>query len=79
MCGIAGIVDARPGAGIEKAIVHRMCERIVHRGPDEEGIFVNGASGLGVRRLSVIDVAGGHQPVFNEDRRRLDCLQRRNL
>jgi asparagine synthase (glutamine-hydrolysing) len=45
-----------------------MCERIVHRGPDDEGIFVRGGTGLGMRRLSIIDVAGGHQPVFNEDR-----------
>lgn len=45
-----------------------MCQAIVHRGPDDEGIFVKENSGLGMRRLSIIDVAGGHQPVFNEDR-----------
>jgi asparagine synthase (glutamine-hydrolysing) len=68
MCGIAGIVDSRPGARVEIDTIHRMCDRIVHRGPDDEGIFVKGGAGLGMRRLSIIDLAGGHQPVFNEDR-----------
>ncbi|MGA8815060.1 MAG: asparagine synthase (glutamine-hydrolyzing), partial [Candidatus Sulfotelmatobacter sp.] len=45
-----------------------MCEAIVHRGPDDEGIFVKAGVGLGMRRLSIIDVAGGHQPLFNEDK-----------
>jgi asparagine synthase (glutamine-hydrolysing) len=45
-----------------------MCQSIVHRGPDDEGIFVKDGAGLGVRRLSVIDLSGGHQPVFNEDK-----------
>jgi asparagine synthase (glutamine-hydrolysing) len=45
----------------------KMCGTIVHRGPDDEGIFVDGAVGLGMRRLSIIDVAGGHQPIQNED------------
>ena len=44
-----------------------MCRTITHRGPDDEGIFINGPVGLGVRRLSIIDVAGGHQPLDNED------------
>ena len=44
-----------------------MCETIVHRGPDDEGIYAEGGVGLGMRRLSIIDVAGGHQPVHNED------------
>ena len=44
-----------------------MRQTIVHRGPDDEGIFVEGAIGLGMRRLSIIDVAGGHQPIQNED------------
>ena len=66
MCGIAGIVsDTQP---VDSAEVRRMCERMTHRGPDDEGIYVEGGSGLGMRRLSIIDVAGGHQPVFNEDR-----------
>ena len=68
MCGIAGIVDGRPEARVDQPTIHRMCQTIVHRGPDDEGIFVKGGTGLGMRRLSVIDLSGGHQPVFNEDR-----------
>jgi asparagine synthase (glutamine-hydrolysing) len=68
MCGIAGIVSAAAGDRIEASTIHRMCESIVHRGPDDEGIFVKDGTGLGMRRLSIIDLAGGHQPVFNEDR-----------
>jgi asparagine synthase (glutamine-hydrolysing) len=68
MCGIAGIVGARRDGEITEAVIHRMCETIVHRGPDEEGIFVKDGAGLGMRRLSIIDLSGGHQPVFNEDR-----------
>ena len=67
MCGIAGIVDTNGDGGIDQATIHRMCQTIVHRGPDDEGIFVKSGAGLGMRRLSVIDLAGGHQPVFNED------------
>jgi asparagine synthase (glutamine-hydrolysing) len=67
MCGIAGIVDTRNAANVEAGDVRRMCARIVYRGPDDEGIFVKGGTGLGMRRLSIIDVAGGHQPVFNEE------------
>ena len=68
MCGIAGIVSTAADQRIEAATIHRMCQAIVHRGPDEEGIFVKDATGFGMRRLSIIDLAGGHQPVFNEDR-----------
>jgi asparagine synthase (glutamine-hydrolysing) len=68
MCGIAGIVHSHPDAVVDPAAIHRMCEAIVHRGPDDEGIFVKAGVGLGMRRLSIIDLAGGHQPVFNEDK-----------
>jgi asparagine synthase (glutamine-hydrolysing) len=68
MCGIAGIVSASEDDRIEASTIHRMCQAIVHRGPDDEGIFVKDGTGLGMRRLSIIDLAGGHQPVFNEDR-----------
>jgi len=68
MCGIAGIVSAAADDRIEASTIHRMCQAIVHRGPDDEGIFVKNGTGLGMRRLSIIDLAGGHQPVFNEDR-----------
>jgi len=67
MCGIAGIVSAS-GGGVEEPLIHEMCQQIVHRGPDDEGIFVKDGVGLGMRRLSIIDLAGGHQPIFNEDR-----------
>jgi asparagine synthase (glutamine-hydrolysing) len=67
MCGIAGLIS-RDGelAGVEQ--VHNMCQTIVHRGPDDEGIYTEGSVGLGMRRLSIIDLAGGRQPIHNEDR-----------
>jgi asparagine synthase (glutamine-hydrolysing) len=68
MCGIAGIVGATRENDITEALVREMCDRIIHRGPDDEGIFVEDGAGLGMRRLSIIDLSGGHQPVFNEDR-----------
>jgi len=68
MCGIAGIVSSDLTDRIEPATIRRMCDSIAYRGPDEEGIFTKGNTGLGMRRLSIIDLAGGHQPVFNEDR-----------
>jgi asparagine synthase (glutamine-hydrolysing) len=67
VCGIAGIIG-RPGEVIDSEDVHRMCQTIVHRGPDDEGIYTQGAIGLGMRRLSIIDVAGGQQPIHNEDK-----------
>ena len=68
MCGIAGIVATEAGERIEAAAIRRMCQAMVHRGPDDEGIYVKDGVGFGMRRLSIIDLAGGHQPVFNEDR-----------
>lgn len=68
MCGIAGIVNWDQGGAASSSLVHEMCETLVHRGPDDEGIYVDGGVGLGMRRLSIIDVAGGHQPVHNEDK-----------
>ncbi|HEX6803387.1 MAG TPA: asparagine synthase (glutamine-hydrolyzing) [Terriglobales bacterium] len=67
MCGIAGIVSSDRREHIDADVVHRMCQAIVHRGPDDEGIFAKQNTGLGMRRLSIIDLAGGHQPIFNED------------
>ncbi|MGH9883536.1 MAG: asparagine synthase (glutamine-hydrolyzing), partial [Pyrinomonadaceae bacterium] len=67
MCGIVGIV--RSGTEpVDEALLSRMCDAIRHRGPDEDGFYVNGRVGLGVRRLSIIDVKGGHQPISNQDR-----------
>ena len=67
MCGIAGIIrwNHEPVAEHE---IRAMCGLMVHRGPDEEGIYVRDGVGLGMRRLSIIDLEGGQQPVFNEDR-----------
>lgn len=67
MCGIAGMVSFAPGALADKGTVHRMCQTIVHRGPDDEGIYARDGVGIGMRRLSIIDLAGGHQPIHNED------------
>ena len=67
MCGIAGIVGIEPGYQAEPVEVHRMCQTIVHRGPDDEGIYTHGRAGLGMRRLSIIDLSTGHQPIHNED------------
>lgn len=67
MCGIAGIVGKRDDV-IEASDVHRMCQTIIHRGPDDEGVYAQGPVGLGMRRLSIIDLAGGKQPIHNEDR-----------
>lgn len=66
MCGIAGKVWAdgnRPG---DATSVRTMCGAIRHRGPDDEGVWTAGAATIGMRRLSIIDLAGGHQPIFNE-------------
>ena len=69
MCGIAGIIDPdMPRAEIRRTL-ERMADAIWHRGPDEGGFFVRDGVGLAIRRLSIIDVAGGHQPVANEDGR----------
>lgn len=63
MCGIVGYV----GAQGDEAIVRRMADRIVHRGPDGDGYFTGDCVALGARRLSIIDLAGSNQPIFNED------------
>jgi asparagine synthase (glutamine-hydrolysing) len=67
MCGISGIFEFDQGRTVEREAVHRMNESLRHRGPDDEGIFLDLGIGLGHRRLSIIDVAGGHQPISNED------------
>lgn len=70
MCGISGFADRSHGASRKEADfsqIHRMCEVIRHRGPDDEGIHVEDGVGLGMRRLSIIDLCTGHQPIHNED------------
>ena len=68
MCGIAGIVRVEHESPVDAADLHKMCAVIAYRGPDDEGIFTAGGVGLGVRRLSIIDIAGGHQPIHNENK-----------
>ncbi len=68
MCGIAGIVVGDCKGHVDVAQIREMCAPVVHRGPDDEGVYVSGPVGLGMRRLSIIDVAGGQQPIHNEDR-----------
>lgn len=68
MCGIAGIFQDDREASPSAALLSEMCDRIIHRGPDAEGKLLDGPVALGHRRLSIIDVAGGDQPIFNEDR-----------
>jgi asparagine synthase (glutamine-hydrolysing) len=68
MCGIAGIYDsARPIGTDRTAVLERMTQSLIHRGPDDDGYFVDGPVGLGHRRLSIIDLVTGQNPVRNED------------
>src|SRR6185436_5473324 len=67
MCGIVGIVG-NDGKAIDEQLLSRMCEAIRHRGPDEDGFYINGSVGLAMRRLAIIDLAGGQQPIHNQDR-----------
>src|SRR5688500_13123255 len=66
MCGIYGSIDTRGRAASAESL-RAMARHTVHRGPDDEGRHVSGPLALGMRRLSIIDVAGGHQPLANED------------
>lgn len=67
MCGIAGEIYTDRNRKVDKLLLSRMCSVIKHRGPDDEGIYIDGHVGLGMRRLSIIDLRTGHQPIFNED------------
>jgi asparagine synthase (glutamine-hydrolysing) len=68
LCGICGIYHTDPSRPVDPDVLRTMCTTLRHRGPDDEGIHVDGPVGLGMRRLSIIDLAGGHQPIHNEDR-----------
>ena len=68
MCGIAGIAVLGAGPPPAYGQIKAMCDTIRHRGPDDEGIHIKDSVGLGMRRLSIIDLSGGSQPIFNEDR-----------
>ncbi|MCU1295981.1 MAG: asparagine synthase (glutamine-hydrolyzing) [Acidobacteriaceae bacterium] len=67
MCGIAGVVNFSREHQVDAAVVRRMCAAMVHRGPDDEGVYAQDRVGIGMRRLSIIDVVHGHQPLSNED------------
>src|SRR5712692_4175557 len=62
MCGICGVADA-----VEADVMSRMTQSLIHRGPDDSGVYQAPGVALGIRRLSIIDVPGGHQPIANED------------
>jgi asparagine synthase (glutamine-hydrolysing) len=67
MCGICGKFVFDPAASVSVSLLRSMADTIRHRGPDDEGFYVSGPVGLGFRRLSIIDLNGGHQPLSNED------------
>ena len=69
MCGITGIFDTTGRRDIDRATLSRMNDSQVHRGPDDSGYHVGPGIGLGFRRLSIIDLTTGHQPLYNENRR----------
>jgi asparagine synthase (glutamine-hydrolysing) len=68
MCGIAGQFNFERREPVESDTIVRMARSIAHRGPDDEGYFISGPVGLGFRRLSIIDLAGGHQPMSDAER-----------
>jgi asparagine synthase (glutamine-hydrolysing) len=67
MCGITGVINYAKAAPIDVAELERMNGALVHRGPDDSGTFIHDNVAIAMRRLSIVDVAGGHQPVSNED------------
>src|SRR5215831_11780718 len=68
MCGIAGFIDANRSPDAAVLLINAMCQVIRHRGPDDQGVWVGEGVALGMRRLAIIDLSGGHQPIFNEDK-----------
>ena len=67
MCGIAGFVNLDPSRRADAGLLRSMTDAIRHRGPDDEGFLVEGAAAIGIRRLSIIDLTTGRQPIANED------------
>src|ERR1700687_3625528 len=67
MCGIAGVLEFGRDTRANAAALRAMGSVISHRGPDDDGFYTDGSVGIGMRRLSIVDVAGGHQPLSNED------------
>ena len=67
MCGIAGFAGIDTAGRLPRDRLERMCDAIYHRGPDSAGYFVEPGIAMGMRRLSIIDISGGQQPICNED------------
>ena len=69
MCGICGVYHYRGDRRIDEPTLRRMTDSIAHRGPDDDGFWISpdGRLGFGFRRLAIVDLAGGHQPMSNED------------
>jgi asparagine synthase (glutamine-hydrolysing) len=67
MCGICGVVNSHPNNPINELVLREMCRVIYHRGPDDDGYYIDGQAGLGMRRLTIIDLVTGDQPMANED------------
>jgi asparagine synthase (glutamine-hydrolysing) len=67
MCGIAGIISLQSQKPVDPMALDRMTDSITHRGPNDRGVFLSRVAGLGARRLSIIDIAHGHQPISNEN------------
>ena len=68
MCGLAGVIDLEGRREPDRALVHRMADALVHRGPDDSGFLFVPGIGLAHRRLSILGLEDGQQPIFNEDR-----------
>jgi asparagine synthase (glutamine-hydrolysing) len=67
MCGICGVLNYGTGEPVDQVQLKRAADAMAHRGPDDEGFYLDGELGIGSRRLSIIDLPGGHQPISNED------------
>jgi asparagine synthase (glutamine-hydrolysing) len=67
MCGICGILHSDPSQPVERPLLERLNDRIRHRGPDSDGFYLAGGLGMAMRRLAIIDLSGGDQPIANED------------
>ena len=67
MCGITGFINAN-GSAVDRSILERMNHAIIHRGPDEDGFYLDQNAGLAMRRLAIIDLASGQQPIYNADK-----------
>jgi asparagine synthase (glutamine-hydrolysing) len=69
MCGIAGVID--PETKEKDKVIREMVSRIFHRGPDDDGFFIDGNAALGMRRLSIIDLSTGKQPIYSQDKKKV--------